>query len=153
MKRTTIFISTAALMAGTACGVWAESNDTFSSSFDRMERSIYDSNINYKPSPHMADEIGTLYSSASTGYAKRSDAYAPDTTRDNTDSNGNVAGATGEMNEEDGTENPDRTLTGNEEYDENTEEGERTIDSGGNNVTKDPDLMDTPEEKMPDENL
>lgn len=35
MKKTTIMISTAALMAGTACGVYAESGDHIATSFDR----------------------------------------------------------------------------------------------------------------------
>lgn len=47
MKKTVAFISTAALMAGTACGVWAETNDKSVSSFDRVERSVYDSNVNH----------------------------------------------------------------------------------------------------------
>lgn len=35
MKKATVFISTAALFAGTACGVYAESGDSATASFDR----------------------------------------------------------------------------------------------------------------------
>jgi len=70
--KATIFIPTAALIAGTACAVWAGSNKsgTLSHSFERMERSIYDSNINYNPSSPMANEIRTLYSNVNIDYSK-----------------------------------------------------------------------------------
>ena len=40
MKKATVFISTAALFAGTACGVYAESGETATTSFDRSGRHI-----------------------------------------------------------------------------------------------------------------
>jgi hypothetical protein len=143
MKRATLFISTAALMAGTACGVWAESNERVTTSFDRVERSVYDSNINYAPSPNIADEVGTLYSSASTGYASESDAYAPraingsSNTSGNTGVNTGTAGSTAGMgsqniaNDGNATTNSNRTITSGG----NANSGGRTLNSGGNNVT------------------
>lgn len=73
INKATVFISTAALMAGTACGVWAETNDTVSTSFDRAERSVYDSNVNHNPD--MVAEVGSQYS-ANSGFSNPNDAYA-----------------------------------------------------------------------------
>lgn len=79
MKKASVFISTAALMAGTACGVWAETNDTTASSFDRVERSVYDSNVNHRPD--MAAAVGIEYAgstvaSEGTGTVPRSGSVA-----------------------------------------------------------------------------
>lgn len=140
MKKASIFISTAALMAGTACGVWAETNETVSTSFDRAERSVYDSNVNYRPD--MTAEVDVLYTAANSGYASPSSAYAPsgdatnnpasqstnqDTNQSTTGntvnnssstSSGSIAGSTGSMGSltpsgTGATEDSGRSLNGN----------------------------------------
>lgn len=42
MKKATVFISTAAMMAGTACGVYAETGDNVMTSFDHKVQNVHE---------------------------------------------------------------------------------------------------------------
>lgn len=57
MKKATVFISTAALMAGTACGVYAESGDSATTSFDRSPQRLHAVPAIYADYPATASHI------------------------------------------------------------------------------------------------
>jgi hypothetical protein len=101
MKKTALLFSTATLMAGTACGVWAETDNTSSSSFDRVERGVYDSSITQKDadvktySPRTTTSGGNAVSDSGQDWR--------DEARDEMDQ--------GVVATSDGTDDDDRTIT------------------------------------------